>query len=119
MPYLCCWLCHVFVDENKTNKCTNCCNFLTTDKRMELLNYVGSQYILVNLLDSGSLMSPSLTVIDCVNIIYETFMKMDASEIICKNFYAGPCRSLLVRIRVPIIAEKHIGKWRELCDCKV
>ena len=103
----------------KTNKCTNCYNFLTTDKQMELLNDVGSQYILVDLLDRGSLMFPSLTVIDCVNIIYSTFMKIDTSEIICKNFYDGPCRSLLVRISMSIIEEKHIGKWRELCDCKV
>ena len=43
-------------------------------------------------------------------------MKIDTSEI---QFYAGPCRSLLVRISMSIIEEKYIGKWRELCDCKV
>ena len=69
MLYLCCWLCRVFVHE-KTNKCTNCYNFLTPDKQIELLNDVGSQYMLVDLLDRGSLIFPSLTVIDCVNIIY-------------------------------------------------
>ena len=46
-------------------------------------------------------------------------MKIHTSEILCKNFYAGPSRSLLVRISMSIIEEKHIGKLRELCDCKV
>ena len=35
----------VFSYMKKTNKCTNCYNFLTTDKQMENLNDVGSQYI--------------------------------------------------------------------------
>ena len=39
----------VFSYMKKTNKCTNCYNILTTDKQFELLNDVGSQYILVDL----------------------------------------------------------------------
>ena len=38
----------VFSYMKKTNICTNCYNYLTTDKQMELLNDVGSQYILVD-----------------------------------------------------------------------
>ena len=48
--------CAVFSYMKKANKCTNCYNFLTTDKQMENLNDVGSQYILVDLLDRSSLM---------------------------------------------------------------
>ena len=82
----------VFSYMKKSNKCLDCQNFLTIDKHLELVNDVGSQYILVDLLDRGSLKYPSLAVIECVNTIYETFIKIDTSEILCNKFYIGPCR---------------------------
>ena len=54
-----------------------------------------------------------------MKILYKTFVEIDNSTILCKNFYVGPCRSLLIRISMTIIEEKHVGQWRESCECKV
>ena len=98
-----------------------CCHrykFLTTDKEKEIINDIGSQYILIDLLDRCSLEYPSIAVIECV-ILYTTFVKIANSTILCKNFYVGPCRSKLIRISMTIIEKKHVGQWRESCECKV
>ena len=117
MPYLCRWVCRVFVPK-KSNACADCHNFLTTEKQMEVVNDMGSQFIIIELLDRGSLKYPSIAVSECAKIVYETFIKINSSEILSKNFFVGPCRTMLVRISMKLIEDDLIGKWRKWCDCK-
>ena len=74
----------VEIFHKKSKQC--CYNFLTTDKQMEIIYDIGSQYILIDLLDRGSLKYPSIAVIICVKILYKTFVKIYNSTILCKNF---------------------------------
>ena len=73
----------------------------------------------IDLLDRDSLKYPSIVVIDCVNIVFETFIKIDSSELHNKHFYVGQYRTILIRISMNIIEDKLVGEWREWCDCKV
>ena len=110
----------VFSYLKKSNACADCHNFLTSEKQMEVVNDMGSQFILIDLLDRGSLKYPSIAVIDCVNIVYETFMKIDSSELLSKKFFVGPCRTILIRISMKLIEDELISNWRECCDdCEV
>ena len=99
MSLLCCWVCS-FLLYQKSNPCPDCNNFLTTDKTMQVSNDVGSQYILVDLLDSD--------VIDCATIIYKTFIKIDYSEVLRKEFYTGSTRTKLLELILIIIEDKGI-----------
>ena len=59
----------VFSYLKKSNACADCHNFLTTEKQIEVVNDMGSQFILNELLDRGSLKYPSIAVSECAKIV--------------------------------------------------
>ena len=81
----------VFSYFKKSSGCLSCHNFLTTNKPLEVNNEVGSQYTLIDLADRGSLKYPSHSVVECLFIFYETFLKIDNRDLSKKNlFWTSP-----------------------------
>ena len=109
----------VFSYFKKSNGCQSCHHLLTSDKLLEVNNDVGSQYTLIDLVDRGSLKYPSRYVVKCVCILYETFLKIDNSEPLSKEFYSGPSRNLLTSISMNLIAERYSDVWKDWCFCGV
>ena len=65
----------VFSYLKKSNACADCHNLLTTEKQMEVVNDMGSQFILIELLDRGSLKYPSIAVSECVKLFTKLLLK--------------------------------------------
>ena len=78
--------------------CTDCQNFLTSPKDIEVDNDTG--FSLIDLLDRGSLKYPSESVFESVLIIYEIFLKIDSSSRLSRLFYEGSCRRNLVQLAI-------------------
>ena len=110
----------VFSFLKKSNGCHSCQDLLSSDKHLEVNNDVGSQHILIDLVDRGSLKYPSAYVVKCVVIMYETFLMIDTCDSLSKAFYSGQSRSLLVSICMTIIAERYGDVWKDWwCFCGI
>ena len=102
----------------KSSGCLSCHYFLTTNKPLEVNNNFGSQYTLIDLVDRGSLKYTSHNVVECLFILYESFLKIDNCDFLKKEFYSGHPQNLLVHLSMCIVAERFNNVWKDwrICD---
>ena len=70
----------VFSYLKKSANCTLCRKFLVTEKSLQVDDDMGSQSILIELLDMGSLKYPSSHVLECIKVIFDIFSKIDGHK---------------------------------------
>ena len=80
---------------------------------------MGSQSILIELLDRGSLKYPSSHVLECIKVIFDIFSKIDGHKVQFEHFYSGSSRTKLVQLACATMELEHSTLWRFVCKCNI
>ena len=88
-----------------------------TEKSLQVDDDMGSQSILIELLDRRSLKYPSSHVLECIKVIFDIFSKIAGHKVQFENFYSG--RTKLVQLACATMELEHGTLWRFVCKCNI
>ena len=99
----------------KHSKCEACLKVLSEPKTFEFEETTESKFVLISLLDRGSLTWPSDRVLEATIYLWRIFVKIEQHPTLMGNLIAGPSRTILIQLALHFIAENESEDWREKC----
>ena len=98
----------------KKSKCDSCLQVLSEPKLLEIDGPKESKYVLISLLDRGSLKWPSDCVLEAIISLWKIFVKIEQNDHLMQTLIAGPSRKIIIQLAIDLIEENQSESWREV-----
>ena len=100
----------------KKSKCVSCLQVLSEPKLLEIDEPKESKYVLISLLDRGSLKWPSDCVLEAIISLWKIFVKIEQNDHLMQTLIAGPSRKIIIQLTIDLIEENQSESWCTGCN---